>query len=510
MLAQPVLLTGATGFVGRYLLRQLTAEGARVVVLVRADGEATAVARVGNLLSETGRVVPRNVTVIPGDLSDLHLLPRRFAELLGACETVIHAAACVSFKARPNGDPVKTNAEGTASLFRLLNGGKLKHWVQVSTAYVAGRRAGRVYEEDRHHGPFRNPYEASKWQAEQFLRQQAVATGLKLTICRPGIVVGEFASGRTISYEGFYRPLRLLRLLAERFKEKPGSLGRDVSLRLELDPRGIRNLVPVDWVARQTVELAKAAAEGVRTFHLTPAEPTRNAEVVSAIRTAWGSRGIVFSAPMAPERRTRWERLFYANLSSLGPYWAEETEFDSTNLSRTLPDDPAPRIDSAAIVRLVRFADADDWGASSASRPARPTAVFPCRQYVERFLFDRVKQSSLPRLTQLDVTVALSLSGPGGGTWNCRFDRGELSDISPGDVSSAEVIYASDSGTFGRIVCGELPPAEAFFDRRFEIHGDVEMGLKLATIFGHFVREFPFPSPEAVGFVRMNEPQATR
>jgi hypothetical protein len=46
--------------------------------------------------------------------------------------------------------------------------------------------------------------------------------------------------------------------------------------------------------------------------------------------------------------------------------------------------------------------------------------------------------------------------------------------------------------TFAALVTGREAPRDAFLARRIEIAGSVEMGLKLAVLFGQFVREFPY------------------
>jgi predicted lipid carrier protein YhbT len=54
------------------------------------------------------------------------------------------------------------------------------------------------------------------------------------------------------------------------------------------------------------------------------------------------------------------------------------------------------------------------------------------------------------------------------------------------------VSYRADVRTFEDIVTGRLSSQEAFFERRVAIEGDVETGLKLAVLFGEFVRQCPY------------------
>jgi predicted lipid carrier protein YhbT len=48
------------------------------------------------------------------------------------------------------------------------------------------------------------------------------------------------------------------------------------------------------------------------------------------------------------------------------------------------------------------------------------------------------------------------------------------------------------SDTFASIVCGKLAPQQAFFQRNIDIEGDVEMGLRLATVLAAFFRKWPY------------------
>jgi predicted RND superfamily exporter protein len=90
-----------------------------------------------------------------------------------------------------------------------------------STAYIAGRRQGRVRESEIDVGQrFNNPYESSKCRAELFVRDWSLRTGLAAFIFRPSIVVGDSREGRIVNFDGLYNFMRLLdsmsNLLGER------------------------------------------------------------------------------------------------------------------------------------------------------------------------------------------------------------------------------------------------------------------------------------------------------
>jgi SCP-2 sterol transfer family len=205
---------------------------------------------------------------------------------------------------------------------------------------------------------------------------------------------------------------------------------------------------------------------------------------------------------------TTLERVFQDQIRDYWPYLYGGPAFDRRNTRAALPSLPPPRIDRALLVRLIRFARADRWGRRPA-RPSYPPVVawspdhattgekaggtdLDCADYVERFLPAAARQSLLARVAGLSVTVGLEVSGPGGGRWSCRWDHGDLTQVSRGSADGAAVTYRTDAPTFAAVVQGRTTAQQAFFTRRIGIEGDVEKALKLAVLFEHFVMDNPY------------------
>ena len=152
-------------------------------------------------------------------------------------------------------------------------------------------------------------------------------------------------------------------------------------------------------------------------------------------------------------------------------------------------------IDYPAVIRLLKYAEAADWGKQSIPEPlavkSNP-ARFDCGYFLERFLPTWATQSALPRLADLTARVGFTISGPGGGQWVCSLVNGNVDSVVTGHAEAQQVSFATDTETFRRIVEGDISTQEAFFQRSVEIRGQIETGLKLAMIFQQFVREFPF------------------
>jgi long-chain acyl-CoA synthetase len=187
-----VLLTGATGFVGREVLsRFLERDGSHVFALVRAENDDEAAGRLP---------AHARLTAVAGDIerARLGLADESRARLRREVTTVLHCAASVSFD-MPLEDSRRVNVEGTRRVLDFARScTRLERFSYVSTAYVAGE-PGRLFREDELAvgQSFRNPYERSKFEAELALRSEGA--DLPLQILRPSIVVGDSSTGRTSS-----------------------------------------------------------------------------------------------------------------------------------------------------------------------------------------------------------------------------------------------------------------------------------------------------------------------
>jgi len=490
-----LLLTGATGFVGRYVLRELLRNSsAEIVVLVRATNEQHARQRIETVLDwlKIDSQLRHRVQVCVGDLTS-----PRFGEsqavrdCLHRCTTVIHAAANVSFTNNEcDEEPARTNVLGTRQLLQQV-GPQLRHWIQISTAYVAPTLNEIGIELEAKQSDFRNDYETTKAAAERMVMTMSATRGFALTIARPGIVVGEFDSGRASVFQGFYQPLRAVARLADRGKRNAAGKVR-IPLRINVSAQGVRNLVPVDWVASVIRELAQRGEDAGGIFHLTPAKPTISRDVFNSALTRWQIEGMIFQSDLREQEMTTFERAFYRHLKQIAPYWTDEPRFDNSRRKALLPNLPCPRIDEAAVNRLLAYAVETEWGEQSGT--VAVASDFSAADYFERFLPKYAPLSTLPRLSNVTAEVGFRVSGSEGGQWRCRLVRGDVVAVKRSACGDAAVVFESDGETLAAIVAGELSPQQAFFDRRIEIAGNIEMGLKLAMIFGQFIVEFPYAS----------------
>ncbi len=332
-----VLLTGATGFVGKEILsRFLARDDRQVYALVRAADDDEAAERLP--------AHPR-LTAVAGDIerTGLGLSDASAERLRDEVTNVLHCAASVSFDL-PLEESRSVNVGGTRRMLEFARScARLERFSYVSTAYVAGE-PGRVFREDELEvgQSFRNPYERSKFEAELALRSEGA--DLPLQILRPSIVVGDSTTGRTSSFNVLYGPLKAF---------ARGGI-RAIPARRDSPV----DIVPVDYVADRVHELATHGPNG--TFHLVAG---RNATTVGRL-LEMSSQELDRPQPtVLPPRLYRrwvhpWLALKYRGLRRLEvyfPYFAMRVRFDDRRLG------PGPRVESY-FHRLVRYAQKAGWG----------------------------------------------------------------------------------------------------------------------------------------------------
>lgn len=199
-----VLVTGATGFLGRHLVSQLLERThLGIVCLVRATDESSARNR---LLASLAIVqpamtrLPGRISVVVGDVSQDRLgLPNgRFEELAAGIGEIIHCAAEVNWQ-RSYTQLRNTNVNGCQEIIRLACLGPLKRIQFVSTLGVCftGNGSGCVDESTEtlaHIGTMPLGYAQSKCVAENLFRQ-AAQRSVPVSIVRPGLISGNSVTG---------------------------------------------------------------------------------------------------------------------------------------------------------------------------------------------------------------------------------------------------------------------------------------------------------------------------
>lgn len=255
-----VVLTGATGFVGAFVLRDLLARGAcRVRCLVRApnrDAGWERIAANASVYLDLPAEAAARVEVICGDLGAAHLGlggEEALTAFVAGADGVLHLGAQVNF-AHPYARLRAANVGGTAALLGSCAraGVPLHH---VSTYGVWGMPVdGRdtITEDDDIAGAGRliTGYVQSKWAAERLVLD-AASRGVAVTCHRLGRVLGDAATGAVLTSHFTLGVVK-------------GCLQLGAAPALDLDVE----MTPVDYVSAALVELAGSHPADGTTFHL--------------------------------------------------------------------------------------------------------------------------------------------------------------------------------------------------------------------------------------------------
>jgi thioester reductase-like protein len=261
------LVTGATGFVGVNLVRELARrDDAEINVVVRPRSLHKVEDLVRRTAAPAGRIVP-----VVGDLREreLGVSPSDLRRLQGV-DQFVHLAAIYDLDA-DHASTTAANVGGVRHALALaerLGAGCFHH---CSSIVVAGAFDGVFTEAMLDEGGERpHPYFASKAAGERLVR---ASTKIPWRIYRPGIVVGRSDTGEADRVDGAYYFFGLIRSASR--------LPASVTVRMPFDPR--LNLVPVDFVARAIDHLVHAPGLDGQTFHLTDPNPAPLTDVFTTL-----------------------------------------------------------------------------------------------------------------------------------------------------------------------------------------------------------------------------------
>jgi fatty acid CoA ligase FadD9 len=203
-----ILLTGANGFLGRFLclawLTHLAPENGKVVCLVRAADDALAKQRLVDSIVGTDRALNKafrkladeSLEVVTGDLTKpaLGLGDSGFGRLAARIDQVVHAGALVNHLL-PYQHLFEPNVAGTAELIRFALTGRRKRFDFISSI-TAARFGEETADEDTSLAEsiilkqgYGEGYAASKWAGEVLLRDAHASYGLPVTIFRPSMIL---------------------------------------------------------------------------------------------------------------------------------------------------------------------------------------------------------------------------------------------------------------------------------------------------------------------------------
>ncbi|WP_120312443.1 amino acid adenylation domain-containing protein, partial [Mycobacterium mantenii] len=281
-----VLLTGSTGFLGRYLalqwLERMESVGGTLVCLVRAQSNEDARRRLEKtfdsgdpkLLRHFQDLAADHLQVIAGDKSEANLGvdEQTWQRLAATVDLIVDPAAVVS-SVLPYAELFGPNVVGTAELIRCALTTKLKPYIYVSTANVGDQIEPSAFTEDAdirvispariNNGGNVNGYGTSKWAGEVLLREANDLCGLPVTVFRCGMILAGTTYAGQLNVSDIFTRM-VLGLVATGIA--PASfypVGAQGNRRREHFDG-----LPVEFVAEAITTLGNGAIDGFETYHV--------------------------------------------------------------------------------------------------------------------------------------------------------------------------------------------------------------------------------------------------
>lgn len=279
-----VLLTGATGYLGRFLclewLKRLACSGGKLVCLLRAGSTNTARARLNAvfdtgdplLLTEFHELAADLLDVVVGDVSEpaLGLDAPTWDRLAQTVDMIVHPGALVNH-VLPYEQLFGPNVVGTAALIRLAITHRIKTVTYVSTVAVSMSVPHGEFIEDGdirlispvrpNNDSYANGYANSKWAGEVLLREAHDLCALPVNVFRPDMILAHSEyRGQLNVTDAFTRlvfSLLVTGIAPQSFYQKGDG---------ETRPRAHYDGLPADFVAESICTLAAQLGDGFRSF----------------------------------------------------------------------------------------------------------------------------------------------------------------------------------------------------------------------------------------------------
>lgn len=227
--------------------------------------------------------------LIPGDITKENLgMDARIQPILQQSVTHVFHLAAIYDLAVPIEIAYRVNIEGTKNVNNWVRSlENLERYIYFSTAYVAGKREGTLYEHEliRPHA-FKKHYEETKYEAEVFVDE--LKKEILLTIIRPGIVKGHSKTGKTTKFDGPYFIFNMIdRLRFLPFFPKISN------------SNALVNLVPIDFIVNAVIYLSHAKVGEGKTYHLTDPNPYRVEDIYGMIVKEMLGKKLVGRLPLS-------------------------------------------------------------------------------------------------------------------------------------------------------------------------------------------------------------------
>tara|TARA_R110002096_G_scaffold5863_25_gene27084 strand:+ start:4347 stop:5894 length:1548 start_codon:yes stop_codon:yes gene_type:complete len=502
-----LILSGATGYVGKHVAARLLELGHEVWVLARSRNTG-ARERVLAALAPFAPGLPRNwqarIGVVEGDVTQAAcgVGPGELAALRAVrLDAFIHCAGLTRFEEHLRGALFAHNLDGTRNARQLAQTLGCARFHHISTAFVAGRAPAEFGARDLARGQaFNNPYEASKFAAEQYLHELAVPGTV---IYRPAIVVGGHPLGEANAVSTVYTFIKAMHFLRECYRRdsargrgrfirhglRETAAGFHMPIRVAADPCTNLYLVSIHSVtnaivARLRAELPAATATVQLSGRAYPLGSVRDA--LCTVMRISGPRLVAPDAFVA-EPRNAVEAHFFRLTRSYAPYLLAAPRFPAA--------DPAAceRIDLAALtrdfLRLMTGRDARPATKQVGAMAVDLRGIRTARDYFDELTRADIGRHFLGRHRYVDAAIRFRIHGAEKFDQIIEFSNGLARYAGTAGARAADCAYELDETLFLRVISGECDLRAAFFAGKVAISGNKETALKFGSLLSHYYRD---------------------
>ncbi|MED1781035.1 SDR family oxidoreductase [Brevibacillus fortis] len=322
-----ILVTGATGFLGKKLSQDLLNEGHTLYLLARNEKKAS------DLLHSFAEKHRKQVHILLGDVSKkgLGVSENDWGQLSQKIDAMYHIAAYLSFDPTQKPQTYEVNVEGTKNTLQFAEAISSPRFIYVSTAYTIGTETeGKetLYNPER---SFVNNYEETKCLAEHVVF--SYSDKMETIIVRPSIIIGDSKTGEADTTFGLYGLLKGLRVLKRRASRADGWENQKYRILVDVDVNS--NLVPVDYVSSVLVA-ALTHGEHKEIYHATNPVPPTQQLVVECIKEVLDFPNLVPVPFETDELLSEEEKAFNASMSLFHSYWKRSISFPNDNTKKLL------------------------------------------------------------------------------------------------------------------------------------------------------------------------------
>ena len=376
-----IALTGATGFLGSHLMADLLKAGHNLLITGRRSNDSSLEERIVRLLEWFG--IENNassITFYETDFSKekLGLKDQLYSDLCSRTDILIHCASDTSFTESKRDRVFETNVANLESILEFASSAKVRMFHYISTAYAAGIKEGLCPEEPVTSEKFTNPYEESKAKAESIVTEYCNSKQIPYTIIRPSIVYGDSVTGRSLSFNALYYPVKSLMYIRDIYindirnsgGKKSGKYGihfdnngtLHIPININIPQTGYINLIPVDYFISTAMNIIAQGSSGT-IYHIASSMPS-TLEIltdytcrflnISGIHIVYGENNGKFQNPA--------EELFDHYMRPYRPYLSDLREFEIKNSAEINDQIRDPELTYEIFSRCMNYAVSVDWG----------------------------------------------------------------------------------------------------------------------------------------------------